>query len=229
MIFEGHLNIYDMDGTLVDSTAALRACQIEGLHRATGKDMSELEEIIKSKGLKVALQQYDIDQDTFFKHHYKTFDPFKAVQEGKMKVFDDAYSDINWKLHFGGEWMYVVSNSEIKATHKKLKATGIDGYFEGVLAEYEKSKSKPTAYMAMLLSEKLKRIGDLRYISSIDNFGDNPADMEFGDVLYETLSRAKGEEITLNNYFVDRGQQYSGTLPKSAKLINSILHAEQRH
>ena len=40
------LNVYDMDGTIVDSTAAIRQCHAEELYLATWKDIQELESMI---------------------------------------------------------------------------------------------------------------------------------------------------------------------------------------
>jgi phosphoglycolate phosphatase-like HAD superfamily hydrolase len=222
------LNVYDMDGTIVDSTAALRQCQIEGMYRATGQDASQLELLLKDKGLKGALAHLNIDQDTFFKTHYKTFDPFAAAKDGRMKVFEDAWKALEFTYYCNGEMQTdymrdcLISNSTVEATLKKLDAVHISDRFNFVFAEVEKDKAKPTSYMAIQLRDKLideKKLNDVSYLV---NIGDMPVDMEFGDVLYDTLATASKNKIAFQNYLIDRAGSYTGTLPKSAKIISSL-------
>jgi phosphoglycolate phosphatase-like HAD superfamily hydrolase len=185
------LNVYDMDGTIIDSTNAIKQCQIEGLYRATGNDVSQLEQLLKEKGLKGALSHLDIDQDIFYKVHYKTFDPFEAAKNGNMKVFDDVkeyfqktcedrddYKNLLLEyLEYPDDSTFkelyrnygiincLISNSSIDATWKKLMAVGANENFDLVYAEFEKDKAKPTSYMANALLNRLKNfpVGQYNY------------------------------------------------------------------
>jgi len=131
------IRIYDVDGTLIDSTRAVRKCQVDGLVRATEKDASKLEALLEERGLKGALQDLKIDPDDFFKKYYKTFDVYEAKKKGEIVVFPDAQEALqsdDLRLNFA------ISNSEIGATRRKLDTFDISKYFINVFAEFEKEK-----------------------------------------------------------------------------------------
>jgi len=207
------LNVYDMDGTIVDSTAAIRQCQIEGLQRATGKDLSNLEKMLKENGLKGALQQLNINQDAFFNVHYKTFDPYDSVRNGKMNVFEDMMQSIKQS-----PYACLISNSIVDATQRKLDASGLGGHFKHIFAEVEKSKAKPQPYMANQLVNAMKDKGTLGGVEDLVNVGDMPVDMEFGMVLHDVLSSALGKNVPFRNYLIDRGCKYE-TAPKGSEIL----------
>lgn len=218
------LNVYDMDGTMVDSTAALRQCQAEGMYRATGRDLSELESILAEKGLKGALAYLNIDQDTFFRTHYKTFDPYEAAKKGMMNVFADASNDLDIVDRMGCAETCLISNSTIDATLRKLDAVNLKDRFNYVFAEVEKDKAKPTPYMANQLRDRLVDDGKLQSVKSLLTYGDQPIDMEFGEVLHEVLSSAKGKDIAYRNHLIDRDNKFSGMSSGSLLVVPSLYY-----
>jgi len=226
------LNVYDMDGTIVDSTKALRECQLDGLERAMKAIITDpVPNILKREdyaflidkhGLKGALQQLNVDQDEFFKVHYHTFDPVIAAKEGRMSVFDDATDTFYRTMRIPFNLDALISNSTKPATMKKLSAVGLENTFQYVLAEVEKAKAKPTPYMANQLVDSLREDNHLDSIRSLMNVGDMPVDMEFGFVMHDVLSTAAGRNIPFRNYLVNRTGAVYDSLHKDVQQISAM-------
>lgn len=211
------LQNFDMDGTIIDSGAAIKACQIDGLVKATGKDYSSIEKELATNNLNAVLKNYNINKDVFFKEYYNTFDPFEAVKNGQVKVFDDANIIKQNSLYLIKS---LISNSSSEATNSKLEACNIKDAFNYVFAEYSNSKAKPTPYMAKQLVEKLKEDNTLNGIATVHNIGDQLVDMEFGEVLNEEISSALRLKPEFKNYLIDREGKYDYN--KNIILINSL-------
>lgn len=211
------LQNFDMDGTIIDSTNAVKVCQIDGLVKATGKEYSQIEKELSNSNLDTLLKKYDINKDVFFKDYYSTFDSYEAIKNGQIKVFDDANILKNNSIYLIKS---LISNSSKNATNQKLDACNISDYFNYVFAEHESSKAKPTPYMAKQLVEKLKDDNLLKNITGIQNIGDQLVDMEFGEVLKEEISSSLIKKPEFNNYLLNRNGLYTPT--KNIILINSI-------
>ncbi len=206
-----------MDGTIIDSGAAVKSCQIDGLVKATGKDYSSIEKELSRSNLNSMLKNYEINKDVFFKEYYTTFDPFEAVKNGQIKVFDDANMIKQNSLYLIKS---LISNSSSEATNSKLEACNIKDAFNYVFAEYSNSKAKPTPYMAKQLVEKLKEDNKLKEIITIHNIGDQLLDMEFGETLNEEISSALRLKPEFKNYLINREGKYGYS--KNVILINSL-------
>jgi len=233
------LNVYDMDNTLIDTAEVMMQCQLEGLLKATAdrklimeRSKLYLSQILRVNGIEHTLSVLGIDQDTFFKKHYKTFDPKQAVYTGKMRMFDDAFlffdKGARSDRHLPDRKTFaidaIISNSSIDATQEKLYALNTRHYFEYVLAEFEKDKAKPKPYMAMQLLEQLEYAKTINKIDKIINVGDKKTDIEFGEVLYDTLATKMNHKPAFNNYLIDRNKMYRWMEPiKNAQIITSFM------
>jgi phosphoglycolate phosphatase-like HAD superfamily hydrolase len=226
-----------MDNTLIDSKDAIKQCQVKGLYRATGKDMHQLERLLEEKGIIRTLSYLGIDQDTFYKTHYKTFDPYEALKKGEIKVFDDVRKFFDkgtyFDLYASGKCPSdkrpfsvdaIVSNSSAAATREKLDALDIRDKFNYIFAEFEKDKAKPTPYMAKQVLERLKDERSLNTIRKIINVGDKVEDIEFGNVLYDMLATEMGRKPSFNNYLIDRKGAYEPM--RGVQIIKSFMEIQ---
>lgn len=188
------LYIFDLDNTLIDTKDAILDCQAKGLSKATSESISDLEKELRDTSLDRALKKRKIDKDRFFKEQYKTFDPYETAKNKKIRVFDDVELE-----KFEGT-RAVISNSSQEAAFNKLDALGLIRHIDHLLAEYQKGKVKPSAYMAEMLAKKIEKEPVL-----IFNIGDDERDMEFGKSVAEVFSACR----TIN-ILIDREQNYNG-------------------
>lgn len=206
------IQFYDLDGTLIDSMAAIFECQLDGLVSAIGKPRSELEGKLKQSKLEAVLSENGVSLDQFYKEHYKTFDPLEAKKKGNLYVFPDAKEALEQYLE---RTKVIISNSSLEATQKKLEATGIADRFDYVFAEFERDKSKPSAYMGERAIEALNSVGKLSGNPRLVLVGDDERDIKFGEALKSVYSN-------LVNLLLDRTSSYRGSAKPDA-VINSLI------
>ena len=190
--------ITDIDGTYLDTNKATRYQQVKALAKISGKNTTEINNIIEEEGLVKAVNKY-MSLDEFFKNHYETFDPIKAAENGSMKVFPDAI-----EFTKSGIPTIAISNSTQEATENKLKALKIINEFIAIYAEIDSQKSKPNIYLAEKAIKDLETEGWYNPKQTIVHVGDQEYDIQFGNNI-------KTIHHNTINILIEREKPYRGT------------------
>lgn len=172
------LNIFDLDGTLIDSHEAIcRAMndtalefglpeqEYEKLKRMIGMP---LDEMLKFTGVSDIKKGFE----TYRRYYFQYIEKYQRIYPGIKKLLDRLQNSV---------LLAIATNKSRIGTLKSLEAAGINGYFDFMVTESELKHLKPHTESLKRILSFYKSEGKFLELEDILMIGDSPIDIEFAD------------------------------------------------
>jgi phosphoglycolate phosphatase len=209
--------LFDFDGTLADSYAAITASVnfVRARHSLPPMDEREVRTRVGHGLLELMAEIVPggdpaADARLYLQHHPSVMCQHTHLLPGVAATLAD--------LHAAGLRLAVCSNKPVAITRKLIEALGISTYFEGVFGPEDSGKPKPDPSMILLALEK---VGVPR--SQAVYVGDMPVDVETArnaGVMVYVLPTGSSDRETLEKVLPDR------IFEKMAEISTVILSAD---
>lgn len=203
------LVIFDMDGTLVDSSKAL----VNAINYVRSKlclkplDGSIIMDAIVNPHSNMAKQFYELEEIEPI--HEEWFKEYYSANHDKELILYDGVEQMLQKLSQSGATLALATNAYRESTIQALKHLKIDSYFDDIICFDDVKNGKPAPDMLYLLMHR-NRVP----VNKTVFIGDSDRD------------KLAAKEANIEFLQVDFGQNYKDRINTTQKLLEKILNRE---
>jgi len=173
------LVIFDMDGTLIDSSATI-ANSINHVRKNLNLKPMQNEHIIsKINDHTVSPAEYFYEIDEFEPIHEQWFSEYYSQHHGRELALYDGIYELLQSLHARGVQIALATNAYRVSTLESLKHFGIEGYFDMIVCADDVRRGKPYPDMLYKILLELDTDNDRAIF-----VGDGPRDEDASEAAY---------------------------------------------
>lgn len=170
------LNIFDLDGTLIDSHEAICKAMNDML-KQYGLPLKKYEELKKMIGIPLedmfkAIDIRDIKKgfEDYRHYYFQYIEKYQRIYDGIKELLDSLHNRV---------LLAIATNKGRNGTIKSLKAGVLEGYFDYIVTEHELDHLKPHTEPFEKIIDFYKSEGKFLEKEDVLMIGDSPVDIEF--------------------------------------------------